>query len=206
MERRDLLRALASAAALSVLPHEALAAWTRVAAGPLPTNGLNEAQMALVRAIADTIIPRTDTPSATDVGVHDFVNVIVAEQLTDEDRTAGLAGLDAIDAFARTEKNAVFAELDAAARGAVIDKLESGSRDADPAKTYWRLKSLVVHGYFTSERVMKDVLKHTVMPGRFEGSAPVQIKMRQAGSGKPEAPESPMSDASRFPLHTSRHA
>ena len=185
MERRDLLRALASAAALSVLPHEALAAWTRVSAGQLPSSGLTEAQMALVKAIADTIIPRTDTPSATDVGVHDFVNVIVSEQASDEDRIAVLAGLDAIDARATAEKGGAFASLAADAQGTLIDQLETGDRDKEPARTYWRIKGLVVHGYFTSERVMKDVLKHTVMPGRFEGSAPVQIKPRQTGTPKP---------------------
>jgi len=181
MERRDLLRALASAAALSVLPNEkALAAWSRVAAGvpSLTPNGLNDAQMVLVRAIADTIIPRTDTPSATDVGVHSFVNVIVAEYATDEDRTKALAGLDAIDARAVSESKAVFAELSPEARGKMIESLESGPRDVEPAQTYWRLKGLIVHGYFTSEPVMKDVLKVVVMPGRFEGAAPVAIKKR----------------------------
>jgi len=179
MERRDLLRALASAAALSVLPNEkALAAWSRLATGTATTNGLSDAQMALVRAMADTIIPRTDTPSATDVGVHRFVEVIVSEYAKDEDRTKFLAGLDAIDARARTESSAVFAELSPEARGKMIESLESGSRDVDPAQTYWRLKGLVVHGYFTSEPVMKDVLKVVVMPGKFEGAAPVAIKKR----------------------------
>ena len=183
-----MLRALASAAALTVLPHKAAAAWERVASGlgPRLANGLNEAQMALVKAIADTIIPRTDTPSATDVGVHDFVNVIVAEQLSDSERTEALAGLDAIDASVRTANGSGFVDLNETARGAAIAALESGARDAEPRKTYWALKGLIVHGYFTSERVMKDVLKTTVMPGRFEGAAPVQIKPRQTGTPKPD--------------------
>ena len=188
MERRDLLRALASAAALTVLPHKAAAAWERVASGLTArlANGLSDAHMALVKAIADTIIPRTDTPSATDVGVHDFVNVIVAEQLSEPERTQAFAGLDAIDASVRTANGSGFVELNETARGTAIAALESGPRDADPARTYWALKGLVVHGYFTSERVMKDVLKTTVMPGRFEGAAPVQIKPRQAGTPKPD--------------------
>ena len=190
MERRDLLRALASAAALSVLPKEkALAAWSRVATGVPTPNGLNDAQMALVRAIADTIIPRTDTPSATDVGVHRFVDVIVAEYATDEDRTKSLAGLDAIDARARSESNAVFAELSPEARGKMIESLESGPRDAEPAQTYWRLKRLIVHGYFTSEPVMKDVLKVVVMPGKFEGSAPIAIKKKPSAVKVPPSEE-----------------
>jgi len=183
MERRDLLRALASAGALSVLPHKALAAWTRVATGVRSPNALSDAHMALVRAIADTIIPRTDTPSATDVGVHEFIDVIVAEQLSDEERARGLAGLDAIDARAMSTANAKLADLSEEARGAFIGSLESGPRDVEPAQTYWRLKGLIVHGYFTSESVMKDVLKHRIMPGRFEGAAPVVIKKRETGGG-----------------------
>ena len=64
MERRDVLRALASAAALSLLPTDkALAAWTRAADVARLANGLTDAQMALVRAVADTLIPRTDLPA-----------------------------------------------------------------------------------------------------------------------------------------------
>jgi hypothetical protein len=142
--------------------------------------------MALVRAIADTIIPRTDTPSATDVGVHRFVDVMVAEHATDEDRAAFLSGLDAIDARAVSESNVVFADLSAEARGTMIESLESGARDVEPARSYWRLKGLVVHGYFTSEPVMKEVLNHMVMPGKFEGSAPVALKRRRVPTERAE--------------------
>lgn len=149
--------------------------------------------MLLVRAVADSLIPRTDTPSATDVGTHEFIDVMVAEYATDADRTAFLAGLDAIDARARSESGKVFAELSPEAKGKMIESLEAGSRDEEPKKTYWRLKSLVVHGYFTSERVMKDVLKVAVMPGRFEGAAPVAIKKRpvQAGTSTQKPEEHP---------------
>src|SRR6476469_6184497 len=190
MERREVLRVLASAAALSALsPNKTLAAWSRVASGiPLP-NELSPAHMALVRAIADTIIPRTDTPSATDVGVHKFVNVIVNENLSEAERTAGLAGLDAIDALARTESNVAFAQLSAEKRSAMIESLEKGDRGVEPSRTYWSLKGLVVHGYFTSERVMRDVLKVNVMPGKFEGAAPVAIKRRPSGSATPLSEE-----------------
>src|ERR1041385_4711900 len=106
MERREVLRVLASAAALTALsPDKTLAAWSRVASGIPMSSELSPAHLALVRAIADTIIPRTDTPSATDVGVHKFVDVIVNEYLPETQRTAGLAGLDAIDARARAESN-----------------------------------------------------------------------------------------------------
>lgn len=190
MERRELLRTLASAAALTALsPNKTLAAWSRVASGIPLSNELSKAHLALVRSLADTIIPRTDTPGATDVGVHKFVDVIVNEHLTEAERVAALAGLDAIDARARTESNVTFAELSADKRSAMIDSFEKGDRRAEPSQTYWRLKGLVVHGYFTSEPVMRDVLKVEVMPGKFEGAAPVTIKRRPSGTATPKSEE-----------------
>lgn len=175
MERRDLLRTLASATALTVLPHKTLEAWSRVASGVSPTSGLSDAHMVLVRALADTIIPRTDTPGATDVGVHRFVDVIFAEYLTDDERARAVAGLNALDERAMQESNLVFADLSDEAKGKLIESLESGPRDTDVKRTYWQLKGLIVRGYFTSEPIMKNVLRHVVMPGRFEGSAPIAI-------------------------------
>jgi hypothetical protein len=165
MERRDLLRALGAATALAFLPQEeAFAAWMRVAAGPRLAGGLTSAQLALIGSIADTIIPRTDTPSATDVGVPAFVDVIVTENYSDERRATFLEGLDAIDTQIKS----------AGGIAAAIDAVESAAdRDVEPTRTYWRLKGLIVHGYFTSEPVMKNVLNVVVMPGRFDGAAPM---------------------------------
>lgn len=174
MERRDLLKAFGAATALALLPHEALAAWTRVGSGQPPSSGLSEAQLALVGALADTILPRTDTPSATDVGVPAFVDIIVSENLPDADRDAAVAGLDALASALRSASGVAFIDLAPDARGSAVEAIErSSDRRAEPARSYWRLKGLIVHGYFTSEPVMKNVLKWEIMPGRFDGSAPM---------------------------------
>ena len=155
MDRRSLLKSLAAAGAVALLPGaDAFAAWTRVASGMRAANGLTNAQLAHIGAIADVILPRSDTPSATDVGVPAFIDVVVSENYTDADRAAFVANLDAIDPSA-------------------LDTIEAADRRAEPQRTYWRLKGLVIHGYFTSEHVMKDVLHYEVMPGRFDGSAPL---------------------------------
>ena len=88
MKRRDLLRAAGAMGALAVIPRSAEAAWARVLAGYQTPNGLTAAQRALVAGIADTILPRSDTPSASDVGVVDWVNLIVAEYYADDVKAA----------------------------------------------------------------------------------------------------------------------
>jgi hypothetical protein len=179
MERRDLLRALGAATALSFLPvpAEAAEAWTRALSGLRVTDGLTDAQLALVGAMADTLLPRTDSPSATDVKVPAFVNVMVADNYSDTERSSFVAGLDAIDAHFKARGNGAFVDLDATGRGTAIESIESMTdRRSEPARTYWRLKDLVIYGYFTSEPVMKNVLKVEVMPGKFDGAAPMPVK------------------------------
>src|SRR3954467_12696687 len=98
MHRRDILKALGAAAALAALPeHEALAAWVRVASGHNRSNALGADQIKLIGAIADTILPRTDTPSATDVGVPAFIDVIVSENYSDSQRAAFMAQIPALE-------------------------------------------------------------------------------------------------------------
>ena len=188
MKRRDLLKALGATGALALLPREALAAWARVASSVRPAPGLTEAQLALINSIADTIMPRTDTPGAADVNVAAFVDVIVSENYSDADRTTFLTGLDAIDADAKANGGAGFLDLAPAARGAAIERIEAGGDPrSEPQRTYWRLKALVVHGYFTSEPVMKDVLKVQVMPGAFDGSAPHIIPAHRDSGESPRS-------------------
>ena len=172
MKRRDLLRAAGAATALAVLPRNAEAAWARVLAGYQTPNGLTAAQRALVSGLADTIIPRSDTPSASDVGVVDWVNLIVAEYYADDVRTPFITGLDAIDAQVRASRGRGFGELDVAAQQEVVAALDAPRDRPTPAeRAYSRLKSLVVHGYFTSERVQRDVLRSQMFHERFQGAA-----------------------------------
>lgn len=188
MKRRDLLRAAGATAAFSIVPPGAESAWARLLAGYRPTTGLTAAHRALVSGIADVIFPRTDTPGASDVGVTDWVDLVASEYYTDDVRTAFVAGLDAIDAQARRSKGRAFADLDDAGRTEIVAALDAtmaqGGRGqaADSASAqdqearaaraaYRRLKGLVVHGYFTSQRVEREVLHVRLAYPTFEGAA-----------------------------------
>ena len=176
MERREVLRALGAAAAFTLMPRTAQAAWEIVVSAPnaLPRVLLDD-RAALVTSLADAIIPRTDTPGASDVNVAAFVDVIVAEYYGDAERTAFLAGLDAIGSRVTAGGAASFAEMPPGAQQTLLDSLDKpADRQAPDVRAWSKLKGLVVHGYFTSERVQKEVLKSVVMPGRFEGNAPMK--------------------------------
>ena len=176
MERRDLLRTIGVAAAFTLVPRSAQAAWTRVAASPsAPYAALTPFQVRQIDSLADTIFPRTDTPSATDVNISAWIDIIVAEYYGDDERKQfqdGLAAIDAIAKGAQVPSPAYTPESNAK----LIELIEKMDRRSPEGRGYWRLKGLIVHGYFTSERVQKEVLKVEVMPGRFVGDAPHTVR------------------------------
>jgi len=174
MHRRELLRLMGAAASLSFLPPGAdpLDAARALHAGRRPgvPRLLDQDQTALVDTITTLVIPRTDTPGATDVGVTGFIDHLLAEWYPDTEREHFLEGLAAIDARAVGAGAAHFVELTEPERLALLTALDGARGEpGSPEWTFARLKSLTVYGYFTSERVMKDVTRTPIIPGRFEG-------------------------------------
>lgn len=214
MKRRKFLFAAGAIATIPLLPHVASKIWIRVATAYPPTGGLGDPQLALISALADTIIPRTETPSATDVGVPAWVNFMVTEYLTDAERAEFLGGIYSIDRLAMDRQGVPFAMTSADQRKQLMGTLEHRTlyerfvmhldrpskltwlmshltgysvfkqmmaELAPRARAYVQLKELVITGYFTSEQVQKDVLKVSIIPGYFDGAAPMPAPRRMSG-------------------------
>jgi hypothetical protein len=86
-----------------------------------------------------------------------------------------LSGLDSIGARVKLGGAASFAKMTPDARRTLLDSLDQPvDLQAPDARAWQKLKGLVIHGYFTSERVQKDLLKTVIMPMRFDGNAPMK--------------------------------
>jgi hypothetical protein len=173
MQRRDLLRILGASAVLPFVPRGAGAAiaFGRSRPRALPVAGfeaLSPAQGALVTAITELIIPRTDTPGAIDAGVPAFIDHLLAHWYADAAREEFLTGLDQIPvraggSFFSLEPDRQMEFL------STLDGVKGARGSAESA--FAMLKSLTVYGYFTSERVVKEVTRDPIIPGRFDGCA-----------------------------------
>jgi len=178
IDRRTLIHNLAQGGLLlSLVPGFAESAWSAVAAGTQKlTPGLGTGHAGVIGAIADVILPRSETPSATDVGVPAWIDVVVAEYFSDAQRSSFRAELDAIDNFAQVTSGARVSALKGSALAAVIASLDAAVVAKDPApaqRGYARLKELVIVGYFTSKPVQTDILKVVVVPGRYDPNVPM---------------------------------
>lgn len=178
LSRRALLQ-LAGLAALPSLARAETAAdgWEELvharsanaSASPLPSP-LRDDERALISAIADGLIPRTDTPGALDVGAVGFVEVIVAEWMTEAELIEFRGGLAAIDRHAFARHGRGWPALGADEREAEFAFLEDESAPGiEERRTYRRLRGHLLHGYLTSERVRREVLKVNITPGLYRG-------------------------------------
>ncbi len=171
MHRRELLRLIGTGTLLPFLPRsvDRALAFGREAhrrARERSPEALSPEQAELVTTLADLILPPTDTPGASDVGVTGFIDHLLAHWYHDDERAAFLAGLAEIDrraggrfvGLAPAEQTRLLAAIDQAPG-------ETGSAESE----FGRLKSLTLYGYFTSERVVRDVTRDPVIPGRFDG-------------------------------------
>jgi gluconate 2-dehydrogenase gamma chain len=183
--RRDAVRALAGIAALPLFGK--LGAQDVVEVGrrahelaELTTSprALTAAEFEMVSEAAELIIPRTDTPGATDARVAHFIDVMLADWYEAADRDRFRAGLSELDARARKATGRGFAQMERAKQIEVLETLDRElsvrrqAREDDADETWFAmLKHLTVWGYYTSRPGIVEELRVQLVTGRYEGNA-----------------------------------
>lgn len=190
MRRRQALQVLGALAGLPALPALGRLSDSELFALGTGTNermegghalrALTPAQHRAVEVAAEHIIPRTDTPGATDARVADFVDVMLADWYPPADRARFLEGLAALDARAARGGIRSFADAPRSRQLALLGILDTevnGLRrtDGPAADAHWfaTLKWLTVWGFYTSRAGIVEELRVDLMPGRYDGDAPL---------------------------------
>ncbi|HRN53297.1 MAG TPA: gluconate 2-dehydrogenase subunit 3 family protein, partial [Gemmatimonadaceae bacterium] len=119
ISRRDLLRVAAVVAAPAALPTALRAGipdaeWTADALTRLAERPriLAADERATISAIADAIIPRSETPGALEIGATDFIELLLAEWLPESEAISFREGVAALDARVRELYGAAWPALD----------------------------------------------------------------------------------------------
>jgi hypothetical protein len=178
MRRREVVQFLGAALALPFIPRNAEAA-IKFGEGlhrqllDVPFRTLSREQQVLVTTIAEMIIPETDTPGATSVKVPEFIDLILTDWASDDERATFLAGLRDIDVRASAMGSTRFVALPPAKKVELVTALDAARGDKTGAGlAFARLKALTVYGYFTSSRVEEEILKVRMFFNGYEGNVP----------------------------------
>jgi len=192
MERRDLLKMIAAATGLAFVGGEAWAAGpvAKTAAAVKPLFGAGD--IMLLDEIAETILPRTETPGAKDAACGAQMAVMVQDCYDAKQQTLFVAGLAALQASCKQQYQRDFLQLNAAERTALLTQLDkdASARNAAIASNdstnvsnrkgdasiephyFTLLKQLSIFVFFTSKVGATEVLRYVAVPGRYDGAMP----------------------------------
>lgn len=177
MNRRELLKMITAVTGTAMIGGTAIGL-SGCATTPLTPVSLTATDIALLDEIAETILPRTETPGAKDAEVGRFMAIYVPDCYTLEEQAVFYKGLHSLEASCHEAYNRSFMALTPAERTAFITQLDQDARAtaAGGATTHYftMIKQLTLFGFFTSEVGATQVLRHLPVPGRFDGALPYQ--------------------------------
>lgn len=179
MERRELIQWLVATAGLQCL--DSLASSDLLALGrdvhrraASRTRALSPHAERTVAAAAEQILP-----GATEAGASAFIDKMLADWHTPDERRRFLAGLPELDTRCRARSGRAFVDCAPADQVAVLTALDDEvtalrAAQGAAANQHWfaMLKYLTVYGWCTSEAGMRTLGLYP-LAGRYDGCAPV---------------------------------
>lgn len=179
MNRRDAIAQVSLLLGGSILGAEAfLSGCTNPPEQKLGGMGTNfsNSDIAFLDEVAETILPRTDTPGAKDAQVGQFMTVIVKDCYTQPDQKVFLEGMQKLDDASKKKNSKTFLESTPEQRHDLLVDLDKESKDyaktkkkEDPQHYFRMMKELTLWGYFTSKPGATQALVYVAVPGRYEG-------------------------------------
>lgn len=161
-----------------------------------PAVFLNMKEQHFVTHLVDIIIPATDTPGGLDVNLPQFIDMMSNDLFESDEKEIFKEGSEIfaarfkkkfgkdIDASNRDEVAELFAnyfdvskekkdEIQKAQSMAIDEITDQEIDDYKMYKFLLNIRSLSLLGYFTSEKIGKEVLTFDPIPGRYEPCLPV---------------------------------
>lgn len=180
VNRRELLQMIAAATGCAFGANDAL--WASAdPQSPLPYSG---ADVDLLDDVAETILPRTDTPGARDAAVGPFIARYSAACYSPEHIALLQAGIRDIEAqmqalhgtgfrqASQEAKTSLLVTLDRQAKAQAADAAAETAAGGRPPHYFTLIKQLTLLGFFTSEPGETRVARYRPVPGRYKGCIP----------------------------------
>lgn len=132
----------------------------------------NEDQMRLIKSIADTVLPKTDSPSASEVGVHYTIDQMVGKVYNEEDQVSYSTNFAKLSQYLSKEsKGKGFHKLSEPERLEILGDLAKSKIEhfSDAKEGYLALKQQTIAYYLNTEEVATKFLNYLPVPGQYEG-------------------------------------
>jgi hypothetical protein len=129
----------------------------------------------MLAELAETILPKTDTPGAKDLSAHLFALKMVDDCYSKTNQDKYIQGMKDFESYVKKKTGKTFAENDAAGKQAIVADLDQQkSSDDGMAFFYQSTKKLTIQAYTTCEYYMTKIRGYKLIPGKFQGCVPLK--------------------------------
>lgn len=133
---------------------------------------LSQQQVDILIATADTILPETNSPSASEVKVHEFIDLIIKDVLTEEQGSNIILALSDIEESSKAKTGKSISKLDDEQKASVIQAIDDaayGVKSQEKTSTHYKyLKTFILLSYYSSEQGVKQNLDYLPIPGEYQ--------------------------------------
>jgi len=142
---------------------------------PLTNIRVSGDQEKMLAELAETIIPKTDTPGAKDLSAHLFVLKMVDDCFPKEKQDKFILGMKEFETFAEKESGNAFAAGNAEQKQAVVSGIDGRkSREDNLSFFYQTVKQLTIQAYSSSQFYLTNIRHYKMIPGKYQGNVPLK--------------------------------
>ena len=133
---------------------------------------------AVLASLADTIIPKTNSPSASECGVHEFIIKMIIDCTETKEQNTFIQGLKEVETYSKTTYKKSFSLCLESEQIAILNYFDQkdeslsgmagkGQRKFLGKSFFFILKEYCIWGYFTSEQGATQALRYAHVPGHY---------------------------------------
>lgn len=124
-------------------------------------------QFEWVTILTDTILPRTDSPSATDVNVHHTIDSMIGLVFEEEFKDVFRKQWADLQSYLDQQN---FLQLEPSMRESILSELELGQEIelSDARLVFKEVKQQTIAYYLTTEEIGKNYLNYLPIPGEYK--------------------------------------
>ena len=125
--------------------------------------------------LAETILPKTDTPGARDLSAHLFALKMVDDCYAKTNQEKYMRGMKDFESFVMKKNGRSFSEISVPERQAILTELDK-QKDAEDGMGffYQSTKKLTIQAYTTCEYYLTKIRGYKMIPGKFQGCIPLK--------------------------------
>lgn len=166
MDRRELIRTIAVLTGAAFVGGNLFLSGCKDTRGPL----FSASDIAFLDEVAETIIPRTNTPGAKDAAVGKFIGFYASGCYDNAQQQILKQGIKQLNDASKKKFNTGFVQLSPTQKESLLTVIDKEARSQNAPPHYFTLmKQLTLLGFFTSEAGATQVLRFLPVPGTYEG-------------------------------------